>query len=343
MTGLAIAAVSVMISIGTPSFNQTVATTAEAAGEVLSMEEAAKKLIKKAHQAYDQKKKITTSVTIECPNKKSVEKCKDKLFKVMAEEELGEFKNDANLDFQLSSRTGITWTEGAGKLLPVYKNGKLNVKIIYKGKNKDWRFHHEEIIYGLKNIKELREVTEGMSEKDKSWRIAVWLMVDHKTYYYGDMRKVATNEKDVAKNRACGFCGDLASLYCKYARKLGIKTGQVSSNDHAINCVKIDGEVYYLEMQGVDVDHDDWVWANSLDYNDENVDADFKLIKFVPDPTGRWLKVPQSDAKAMEDGTITAYAWEMSEAEYCLLTEKEAKKKLPEEGFGKPSKWKYYW
>ena len=182
MTGLAIAAVSVMISIGTPSFNQTVATTAEAAGEVLSMEEAAKKLIKKAHQAYDQKKKITTSVTIECPNKKSVEKCKDKLFKVMAEEELGEFKNDANLDFQLSSRTGITWTEGAGKLLPVYKNGKLNVKIIYKGKNKDWRFHHEEIIYGLKNIKELREVTEGMSEKDKSWRIAVWLMVDHKTY-----------------------------------------------------------------------------------------------------------------------------------------------------------------
>ena len=91
ITGLAIATASLMVSIGTPSFNFTIeetAITAEAAGKVLSMEDAADKVIKTAHKAYEQKKKITTTVTIECPNKKSVEKCKNKLFKIIAKKNL---------------------------------------------------------------------------------------------------------------------------------------------------------------------------------------------------------------------------------------------------------------
>ena len=60
-------------------------------------------------------------------------------------------------------------------------------------------------------------------------------------------------------------------------------------------------------------------------------------------PTGRWLKIPQDWAEAMESGLIAAYPWEVSEGEYCWLTEKQAKVKLPEEGFGKPSKWGYWW
>ena len=45
ITGLAIAATSLMVSIGTPSFNfvtEEIVVTAEAAGKVLTMEEAAK-------------------------------------------------------------------------------------------------------------------------------------------------------------------------------------------------------------------------------------------------------------------------------------------------------------
>ena len=52
ITGLAIAATSLMVSIGTPSFNfvtEEIVVTAEAAGKVLTMEEAAKKLLKTAY------------------------------------------------------------------------------------------------------------------------------------------------------------------------------------------------------------------------------------------------------------------------------------------------------
>ena len=82
ITGLTIAATSLMVSIGNPSFNFVTgetAVTVEAAGKVLSMEEAADKVIKTAHKAYDQKKKLSITVTIKCPNKKSVEKYKKNL------------------------------------------------------------------------------------------------------------------------------------------------------------------------------------------------------------------------------------------------------------------------
>ena len=52
-------AASLMVSIGTPSFSSLIgetAITAEAAGKVLSMEDAAKKLVKTTNEAYDQKK-----------------------------------------------------------------------------------------------------------------------------------------------------------------------------------------------------------------------------------------------------------------------------------------------
>ncbi len=343
ITGLAIATASLMVSIGTSSFSSLIgetAITAEAAGKVLSMEDAADKVIKTAHKAYEQKKKLSTTVTIECPNKKSVEKYKKKLFEVIAEKELEEFIDDVTIYGHLESRTGMFWSEDNGKMDLDYKNGKLTIKFTNKGNNKGWRRHTDEIIYGKQNMRELHEVTEGMSEIDKAWRVAVWLMVDHKTKYYGKMSKVATDEKDIAKNRAQGFCGDLSDMYITYASRMGLKVGYVSSNDHDSNWVVIDGKLYYLDMQGVGVAHDAWQIMHDEDYNDENVDAGYR-VKYVPDPTGRWLKVPSDWAEAMESGLITAYPWEVSEGEYCLLTEKHAKKIWPETGFGKPSKWKY--
>ena len=54
------------------------------------MEEAAKKLVKTAYKAHNQKKKLTTSVTIKCPSKKAADNYMDKLSKAIVKEELGE-------------------------------------------------------------------------------------------------------------------------------------------------------------------------------------------------------------------------------------------------------------
>ena len=345
ITGLTIAAASLMVSVGTPSFNFVAgetAVTVEAAGKVLSMEEAADKVIKTAHKAYDQKKKLSTTVTIKCSSgsENAIEKCKNKLFKVIAEKELGEFIDDVTIYGLLESRTGMFWSEDNGKMDFDYKNGKLTIKFTNKGNNKKWRWYNEELVYEKQNMGELREVTKGMSEIDRAWRIAVWLMFDHKTKYYGEPSKFATDAKDIAKNRAQGNCSSLNMMYLIYAHRMGIKAGGVSSNNHEITWVYIDGKLYYTDLQGVASDHEGWVYSQTLDYNDENVDAS-RVVKFVPDPTGRWLKVPKGDAEAMESGFITAYDWEVSEGEACWLTEKQAKIRLPEEGFGKPSKWKY--
>lgn len=349
ITRLAIAAASLMVLIGTPSFNfvtgETI-MTAEAASKVLSMEEAADKVIKTAHKAYDQKKKLSTIVTIKCPNKKSVEKYKEKLFKVIAEKELEEFSDkNWSLRGNLESRTGVTWSEDNGEMDSDYKNGKLTIKFTNKGNNKVWRSLHEDVIYGKQNMRELCEVTKGMSEIDKAWRIVVWLMADHKTRYYGDYSKFATSEKDIAKNRAQGNCSSLNGMYTLYATRMGIKAGGVSSNNHEITCVKIDGKLYYYDLQdAMGSGNETWDWYKTLDYNEDHAGASFGVAwKWVPDPTGRYLNVPSDCAEAMEKGEITKYPWEVSAGEFYWLTEKQAKKILPETGFGKPSKWKYWW
>ena len=178
------------------------------------------------------------------------------------------------------------WSNSNGEMSADYKNGKLTIKFTNKGNNKEWRRQNEEIIYGKQNMRELCEATKDMSEIDKAWRIAVWLMSDHKTRYYGEPSEFATDEKDIAKNKAQGDCVALAEMYITYASRLGIKAGYVYSNHHAITCVKIDGKLYYTDLQGVASDHEGWVYSQTLDYNDENVDAG-RVVKFVPDPTGR--------------------------------------------------------
>ena len=126
ITGLAIAAASLMVSIGTPSFNLTMietAITVEAAGKVLSMEEAANKVIREAHKAYDKKKKITTTVTIECPNKKSVNKCKNKLRNIIAKEELEELISVKKLVEWSKLRLFTQYKKGSAKMLSDYNSG----------------------------------------------------------------------------------------------------------------------------------------------------------------------------------------------------------------------------
>ncbi len=349
ITGLTIAASSLMVSIGNPSFNFVTgetAVTVEAAGKVLSMEEAADKVIKTAHKAYDQKKKLSITVTIKCPNKKSVEKYKKKLFEVIVEKELEEFSNkNWSLRANLKARTGMFWSNSNGEMSAGYKNGKLTIKFTNKGNNKEWRRQNEEIIYGKQNMRELCEATKDMSEIDKAWRIVVWLMSDHKTKYYGEPSKFATDAKDIAKNRAQGDCIALAEMYITYASRLGIKAGYVYSNHHAITCVKIDGKLYYYDLQdAMGSGNETWDWYKTLDYNEDHAGASFGVAwKWVPDPTGRYLNVPSDCAEAMEKGEITKYPWEVSAGEFYWLTEKQAKKILPETGFGKPSKWKYWW
>ena len=346
ITGLTIAATSLMVSIGTPSFNfvtEETVVTAEAAGKVLTMEEAAKKLLKTAYKAHDQKKKLTTSVTVKCPSKKAADKYMDKLGKAIAKEELGEVSDVEDFAAMSRWRNCTSNKDGSYTRGDTYKNGKLTVKVTYNGKDKEWRQQNEHIIYGKQNMEELREVTKGMSEIDKAWRIVVWLMTDHKTRYYGDYSKFATSEKDVAKNRAQGNCSSLNMMYLIYAHRMGIKAGGVSSNNHEITWVYIDGKLYYYDLQdAMGSGNETWDWYKTLDYNEDHEFASFGVAwKWVPDPTGRYLNVPSDCAEAMEKGEITKYPWEVSAGEFYWLTEKQAKKILPETGFGKPSKWKY--
>ena len=169
ITGLAIAAASLMVSIGTPSFNSLIGETAviaEAAGKVLSMEDAAKKLVKTAYKAHDQKKKLTTSVTIKCPSKKAADNYMDKLSKAIVKEELGEFSDVEDIAAMSEVRNLTSNKDGSYTRGDTYKNGKLTVKVTYDGKDKEWRKYNERIIYEKQNMGELRELTKGMSEID---------------------------------------------------------------------------------------------------------------------------------------------------------------------------------
>lgn len=280
ITGLTIAATSLIVSIGTPSFNfvtEETIMTAEAAGKVLSMEGAADKVIKTAHKAYEQKKKLSTTVTIKCSIKKSVaknerklekaiSKYEDKLEKAIAKEELGEFSDDDYLSRQVmlmvypSYEADFSDGNEIDSYKVTYKNGKLTLAVTYPGDIESWRYRCEEIIYGKQNTEELRELVDGMSEVEKAWRVATWLMCDHDTEYGDGHSLKGIREKCVAENRAHGVCSDLHDLYMRYATRMGLKVLGIEEKGaaHIISAVGIGDEIYFLDMQCVKVYYEFW-------------------------------------------------------------------------------------
>ena len=96
-------------------------------------------------------------------------------------------------------------------------------------------------------------------------------------------------------------------MYLIYAHRMGIKAGGVSSNNHEITWVYIDGKLYYYDLQdAMGSGNETWDWYKTLDYNEDHEGASFGVAwKWVPDPTGRYLNVPSDCAEAMEKGEIT--------------------------------------
>ena len=307
ITGLTIAAASLIVSIGNPSFNFVIgetAITAEAAGKVLSMEDAAKKLLKTAHKAYEQKNKITATVTIKCSIKKSVaknerklekaiRKYEDKLFQAIAEKKLGELSND---DY-LRTRVGLMMYPSYeadfsdGKVIDsykeTYKNGKLTLAVTYPGDVESWRYYCEEIIYGKQNTEELRELVDGMSEVEKAWRVATWVMCDHDTEYGDGHSLKGISEKCVAENRAHGVCSDLYDLYYRYATRMGLTVcsfeGSIRGEGHVLNAVCIDDEIYFLEMTCVKATYESWKKDISSGYELEMPNGEFFMRNLTLD------------------------------------------------------------
>lgn len=267
MTGLAVAAVSVMVAVGTPSFNQIeTVVTAEAAGKVLSMEEAAEKISEGMHKAWDAKKKMTTKVTIKCPNKKFIKKCRKKLVLAVAKEELGVYERDYNFFTDILELIGVYNDDGTPDMSPVYKKGKLTLTATYDVVDGGM----DNIIYGLKNMEELEEVTKGMSTRDKVKRIATWLAFDKETKYTGFTND--TSEKDVYEHKANEVCGKLASMYARYAHRLGIPCGTVGAGSHVWNWIFVDGELYHVDLSQV-------VKRDSLSAMDRYIEDDFELYR----------------------------------------------------------------
>lgn len=296
ITGLAIAAASLMVLIGTPSFNfvtEETIMTAEAAGKVLSMEDAADKVIKTAHKAYEQKKKLSTTVTIKCSIKKSVaknerklekaiSKYEDKLEKAIAKEELGEFSDDDYLSRQVmlmvypSYEADFSDGNEIDSYKVTYKNGKLTLAVTYPGDIESWRYYYEEIIYGKQNTEELRELVDGMSEVEKAWRIATWLMCNHDTEYGGRSAKYIS-EKCVAENRAHGVCSYLHYLYSRYATRMGLTVCGIvgKKQNHEFSSVGIGDEIYFLDMMCVKATYENWIGSIPDGYELEMPNGEF--------------------------------------------------------------------
>lgn len=282
ITGLAIAATSLMVSIGTPSFNfvtgETI-MTAEASDKVLSMEEAAEKIIKASYKAYKQKKKVSTTVTIKCPVKKSVAKNKSKLqeaivkwerklVQAVAEKELGELNDDEYLVrrvWNLVCPSGESYIDSDGWTFwdicykETYKNGKLTLANTYLGYAEEWRESWDNIIYGKQNTEELRELVNGMSEVEKACRVATWLMYDHAVEYDPDSEfdseRYQVPEEYIAKNRAGGNSACLCEMYNRYATRVGLTAFLIGD----FSAVGIGDEIYILDMLTFKKQYERWI------------------------------------------------------------------------------------
>ena len=323
------------LTFGILTFNHT-----SADAKTLTYKEAAQKIADTAKKAYNEKKKVTVKVTVPCKKNSTVGK-NNSFSKICAscekvavsdELESGKVETfDIDLYPFLNSEDGYKSTYK-------YNNGNLVVTTTINGKNKTLRNCYEENYYFAANVDELKEVTKDMTTKEKAWRVATWLMVDHHLCYSSkynhevDAKKIYKNYK---YNRDCGAqCFGLAATYAKYAEALGLKVcyaetpykgKKQATEGHIINCIKIDGTMYYLEMQEVFSRNEEWVAFSGENYH--NLSNEEK-----------------ENAKSLLEcgigSSITGYPWELSECDYAMITFKEASKYY--KGFmGDPKKWNY--
>ena len=320
------------LTFGILNFNST-----SADAKTLTYKEAAQKIAKATKTAYHEKKNVTVKVTVPCAGN-TVGKIQNAEIKTEREVSKAYFPEELEkgdvVDVQgwarLQHYDNATHREYGFNNKYKYNNKSLTLTTTINGKNKNFRDNYENTYYLLANIKELKEVTKGMTAKEKAWRVATWLVVDHGVDYSSKYHGGVINSKKIYKNheynRDCGAnCEGLANTYTAYARYVGLEVGEVSAEDHKINCIKIDGTVYYLSMQEVSLRNKEWV-RDSEDY---------------PNLSDEEKKDTESYYDECRLGSAAmGYPWELSESDYAMITIKEARKFF-RDMMGNPKKWLY--
>ena len=316
------------LTFGILNFNST-----SADAKTLTYKEAAQKIANTAKKAYNEKKKVTVKVTVPCAGNtvgkisNAEIKTRDAVSKTYFSEELE--KGDV-VDVQGWVTFDNSYRDLGFSTKEKYNNKSLTLTTTINGKNKNFRESYEDIYYLTANEKELKEVTKGMTAKEKAWRVATWLVVDHGVDYSSKYHGGVINAKKIYKNheynKECGAnCEGLANTYTAYARYVGLEVGEVSAKEHKINCIKIDGTVYYLSMQEVFSRNEEWVAYN--DGLENATEEDMESYKSLLD-------------ECVIGSAATGYPWELSESDYAMLTIKEASKHY--KGLmGNSKKWNY--
>ena len=256
----------------------TFSQTTEAA--TVSIEKAAQKIYKAETKAYDTKKdtSVTVKVAASSKAKKVIKKVTGELENALIKEELGDVdltRVVRNTYVRPSighilesigdehSSEGSSWRSkffyyptslGADQKVS-YKSGVLTVKMSVKGSQKWYRDQYYENTCLAKCVAQLKEQTDGMSEKDKAWTIAQW--VDEHVWYDGDYAGgMETKYSLIWKQEGAGVCEQQAIANQLFGCLMGLNTGYLLEGNHAANCVKIDGEIYIYD--GTDNFTGDW-------------------------------------------------------------------------------------
>ena len=307
--------------------------TAEAASTI-SVEQAGKKIAKAQDKAFNTKKDVTVTVKVKCSSKKKADSIEnqlqliDKINKIKiqinnaaAQAELGDAYNlsakgdSAPMRASFHTKYG---SKGSYDCKESLKGGILTLKYTIHGGNSLFQKAYKENSYLKQNVADIKKRVEGMDEKDKAWEVAVWL--NERISY--DARENDQSAEAVYKKKAHGNCSALADMYYRYAVLAGVeKPGKVlcQAKNHDWNCVEIDGEIYYLDMQSVDSEKDGYEF----------------YVEHANDENRKWMELREMTQEDLDN------ILSMSRGEYYLKVMNE--RVVGNSDYGKPSQWIHAW
>lgn len=323
ITAVCLATLMTATSLSTITPFPQITITAEAASTI-SVEQAGKKIAKAQDKAFNTKKDVTVTVKVKCSSKKEYDigNIEIQVIDAVAKAELGDaYNRDARCHSAAMERDngkGYPKTKYGYDYTTSLKGGVLTLKFTIHGERSYFQKAYRNNSYLKQNVADLKQRIEGMDEKDKAWEVAVWL--NERVVY--DYEETAGSDEAVYKKQASGKCGVLAKLYLKYALLAGVeKPGYVECDaaDHAWNCVKIDGETYYLDMQDIDSEKDGYEF----------------YVEHANDENRKWMELREMTQEDLDN------ILSMSRGEYYLKVMNE--RVVGDKDYGKPSQWKYKW
>lgn len=126
-----------------------------------------------------------------------------------------------------------------------YSGKKLTYILRINGKDKDTKETYQDIEANKYCAAEIQNATKNMDQYDRAWYVNQWVQ-GHANFEEG----YTPGWVVLKKRKAKGVCYDLAYFYEKAACYAGIKHyGRVSNSGHTWNVVKIDGKIYYIDIE----------------------------------------------------------------------------------------------